>query len=129
MFLKKRIYSGDKKQDGFTLIEILIAIAILSFGILAIASMQSSSLRSTQHSYNVTEGTTLAQDRIEELMTLPYNAVVNGTAVNGNYTIGWTVATGVPVTNTKTVTVTVSWTAAGGAQKVSSLQYIIADII
>ena len=130
MFREEKVEILMRSEKGFTLVEILVAIAILAFGILAIASMQSASLRSTQHSYNVTEGTTWAQDRIEQLMTLPYNQINTGQdASDPYYTIDWTVVSGSPVANTKSITVSVSWTASGGAQKESSLEYIVADII
>ena len=129
MFREEKVEILMRSEKGFTLVEILVAIAILAFGILAIASMQSASLRSTQHSYNVTEGTTWAQDRIEQLMVLPYNQINTGQDTSDPYyTIDWNVTAG-PVTNTKSVTVSVTWTASGGAQKVSSLEYIVADII
>ncbi|MFC1823651.1 prepilin-type N-terminal cleavage/methylation domain-containing protein [Thermodesulfobacteriota bacterium] len=129
MYREERAEIMRSRENGFTLVEILVAIAILAFGIMAIATMQSSSLRATQHSYNVTEGTTWAQDKLEELMTLPYSQITTGQDTsNPYYTVAWNVSAG-PVTNTQTVTVNVTWIASGGAQKVSSLEYIVADII
>jgi type IV pilus assembly protein PilV len=61
------------KEAGFTLLEIIVAISILTFGILAVASMQSAAIRGNQLGYRLTEGSTLAQDRLEFLLTKPYN--------------------------------------------------------
>jgi prepilin-type N-terminal cleavage/methylation domain-containing protein len=61
------------REAGFTLLEIIVAISILTFGILAVASMQSAAIRGNQLGYSLTEGSTLAQDRLEFLLTKPYN--------------------------------------------------------
>jgi type IV pilus assembly protein PilV len=61
------------REAGFTLLEIIIAISILTFGILAVASMQSAAIRGNQLGYRLTEGSTLAQDRLEFLLSKPYN--------------------------------------------------------
>ncbi len=65
--------NSPKKEAGFTLIEILIAIAILAFGLLAIATMQVSSIKGNSQAIGITEGITLAQDRIEEFVSLDYS--------------------------------------------------------
>jgi prepilin-type N-terminal cleavage/methylation domain-containing protein len=64
--------SKSNMASGFTLIEILIAISILSIGLLAVASMQVSAIRGNSHARHVTEGVTLAQDKLEELLYLSY---------------------------------------------------------
>ena len=59
-------------EAGFTILEIIVAISILTFGVLAVASMQSAAIHGNQFGYHLTEGSTLAQDRLEFLMTRPY---------------------------------------------------------
>ena len=100
---KHKTFSVIKKlrnDKGYTLIEILIAIAILSVGLLAIATMQISSIRVNDTARRMTRRATMAQDRLEYLMSLGYtNAVLtsgghtDGSAPSG-YTISWTVSTG-----------------------------------
>lgn len=58
---------------GLTILEVLAAIAILAFGLLAIATMQASSIKGNSQAIGTTEAITLAQDKVEELMRLPYN--------------------------------------------------------
>ncbi len=65
--------NSPKKEAGFTLMEILIAIAILAFGLLAVATMQAWSIKGNSQAIGITEGITLAQDKIEELIGLGYN--------------------------------------------------------
>ena len=74
-------YSGPvAREGGFTLLEVIVAISILTFGLLAVASMQSAAIRGNQLGYRVTEGSTLAQDRVEWLFAQPYT---NLSAVSG----------------------------------------------
>jgi prepilin-type N-terminal cleavage/methylation domain-containing protein len=56
-----------KKNDGFTLIEVLIAIAIFSIGVLAVVSMQTEAIMKTVSSRNTTEALELANAHVEFL--------------------------------------------------------------
>jgi prepilin-type N-terminal cleavage/methylation domain-containing protein len=62
-----------QRNEGLTLLEVLAALAILSFGLLAVATMQGSSIKGNSRAIFTTEAITLAQDKAEELMRLPYN--------------------------------------------------------
>ena len=59
---------------GFTLLEVLIGLVILSIGLLAIAGMQVTSTRGNFFSKNITEASYVAQDRMEFLNNLPLDA-------------------------------------------------------
>ena len=103
-----------KKEKGFTLLEVIVAISILTFGLLAVASMQTAAIQGNDKAYRVTEGATWAQNQLESLMGLPYNDTLldNGTgktdptlsAPNG-YSITYNVVDDYPVENTKLITV------------------------
>jgi type IV pilus modification protein PilV len=54
-------------QRGLGLIEVLIAVFVLAFGILALASLQMASIRAAAESRARTAGTFLAQEKLEEL--------------------------------------------------------------
>lgn len=58
---------------GFTLLEVLIALAILSVGLLALAQMQIAAINGNLSASKMTIATTLAQDKIEELKGLDYD--------------------------------------------------------
>jgi prepilin-type N-terminal cleavage/methylation domain-containing protein len=55
------------KESGFTMIELLIALFILSFSLLAISSMVYSVMNSTSLSKETGTATTLMQDKLESL--------------------------------------------------------------
>jgi len=59
--------NGDK---GFSLLEVMVALGILSIGLLALASLFSSSQRVLSTSNQETLATKLAQDKMEELRTI-----------------------------------------------------------
>jgi prepilin-type N-terminal cleavage/methylation domain-containing protein len=98
--------------NGFTLIEVLIAIAIFSIGILAVASLQTSALNQTRSSRITTECLTLATQHAERLKSLPFytteftahpvdlnagNHNVNDDVNNPRYEIRWTVQDNEPI--------------------------------
>ena len=115
-----------KKEDGFTLIEVLIAITIFAVGLLAVAAMQTSAIKMNSTAGKLTNLSTWGMDKIEELSALPYTSPwlqiagnpPDGEDTNGNthvqvsgdgyYTISWTVNNNDPVTNIKNITVTVT---------------------
>ena len=57
----------SKKNRGFSLIEVMIAMAIFSIGILAVGSMQLSSTKNNTTGNITTQATMLARQKIEEL--------------------------------------------------------------
>jgi type IV pilus assembly protein PilV len=60
-----------KKQCGFTLLEVLIALLILSIGLLGLASLQTSGLRSNQMASMRTTSTQLAYDIADRMRANP----------------------------------------------------------
>ncbi|RZB38437.1 MAG: hypothetical protein SRB2_00185 [Desulfobacteraceae bacterium Eth-SRB2] len=128
-----------KKDEGFTLIEVLIAISIFAVGLLAVAAMQTSAIRVNSSAGKITTSMTWAQDKIEELMALPYSDhqledlgdPPSGTdsqgqvhqATSDGYTISWTVTDDNPLPGTKLITVTVT-----GRGKVTEVTYVKPDL-
>lgn len=50
------------KINGFTLVEVLVAVIVLAIGLLGLAGLQATSLRNNQSSYNRGQATELAYD-------------------------------------------------------------------
>lgn len=123
-----------KDDLGFTLLEAVVAISILCVGLLALASMQVACIRGNAFASGVTEGTTLAADRLEKLIALPYThsdlSAGDHTAANApsGYSIAWNVTDDSPLNDTKIINVTVTWTD-HGAQKSVSMRRIVPRII
>ena len=65
---------GILNQDGYTLVEVLIALGILGFGLLAVATMQVTAIKTNSMASGLSQGLTLAQAKVEELMNLSYSA-------------------------------------------------------
>ena len=62
-----------KNRDGFTIIEVLISMIILVVALFALSSLQTTSVGSNAAGQQTTIATMLAQDKLEELMSLAYN--------------------------------------------------------
>ena len=91
-----------EKQKGFSLIEVLIGLVFLSFGLLAMAGLQATSVRGNFFSNNLMQATYVAQDRLEFLKNLPFDSAQLQT---GNYNPGPITISGVVFSQSYTVTV------------------------
>lgn len=114
--------------QGLTLIEVLIALAVFSIGILAIGSMQIKSINGNASARMQTEATAYAVDRVERLLALPYDDPnldeLNNPhqVIDESYTIVWNVTDDVPINDTKTIKISV--TPANPTAKTVSLSFI-----
>ena len=66
-----------RRADGFTLIESLVALLVLSIGLLGVAAMQLSSLQANNGAFQRTQATFLAQD-IADRMRANRKAALDG---------------------------------------------------
>lgn len=123
-------------ERGFTFVEVLIVIAIFSIGILAVASMQVTSINANASARMSGEATALATNQIEALMASGYDDDALNPALNphqivqGPYTINWNVTAsdidGDGTNESKTVFVTVR--CANPKAKDVNIQYIIHEL-
>jgi general secretion pathway protein I len=104
-------------QKGFSLVELLIALAILALAMLAAASMQFGSIRNNASGNMVTQANMLAKSKMEELKnTVDLTDLENGgdTGIDaagqagGIYNRSWTIES--LGTTARRITVTVQWT-------------------
>ena len=109
------------KSKGFSLIEVLIALVVLSISLLALAALMATTTKNNSFGGHMTEAATFAQDKLEELKVTPWGNVVSGTdplprpgSTGVNYNRTWNVSTLVnptppPNDLLKTVTITINW--------------------
>ena len=129
------------REGGFTLIEVIAAISILTIGLLAVASMQTAAIQGNFFAYRTTEGTTFAQDRLEWLLALPYDdALLDADVVDQAdpiqathpapdiYTITYDVDVDSPISGAKRITVRVVRTEKGVTSPPIELTCIKIDV-
>lgn len=81
-----------KRVDGYTLMEVLIALAIFAIGILGVATMQISSTNGNTSARKYSEASEIGQGQIESLMALSYANVADGNLQTADgYSVQWTV--------------------------------------
>jgi prepilin-type N-terminal cleavage/methylation domain-containing protein len=125
----------DRKLNnkGFTLIEVLIALAIFSIGILGVATLQISSVNYNSYARRVTDATTRGVETMETLMILPYDADELNPDANPHeiadelYTVNWNV-TQDPDLALKTINMTVTWSERGNRKRIF-LNYMKSQVI
>ena len=111
-----------KDRGGFTLVEIMIAVFLLTVALMGLISVTVMVINGNDFSRRMTTATTLAKDRIEQLKRTSYSAVAanvttdywnvdSSAGSSGAYfTRVTTVTDSTPAANMKTVVVVVSWT-------------------
>jgi len=73
-----------KRENGFTLIEVMVAMFILLVGILAHAAFTITVIRENSNSGNYSSASALAQDKLEELTNLPFTNPMLADIKTGN---------------------------------------------
>lgn len=72
---KERESKMVSNNKGFTLVEVMIGMAIFVIGYLAVASMQIVAIKGDTNGRKTTEAATLAADQLETLMVLPLSLI------------------------------------------------------
>lgn len=99
-----------KSSKGFSLIEVLIALVVLSVGFLSIGQLMVTSMRTTAYGNHFTQATALAQAKMEEFRStrpLPGTGSDQPMGANGTrYTRTWSVVANGEM---RIITVVVDW--------------------
>jgi type IV pilus assembly protein PilV len=101
-------------EDGFTLIEIMITLVILSIGLTALAGLQVSAIKGNTFSKRMTAAVSIANEKLEQMKDTDYANILSESSTqitrsNVSFTRQVTVTNNSPLANTKTVNVTVTW--------------------
>lgn len=118
-------------QQGFSLIEALIALAILAAGFLALGQFQSAAIQGNAQVRNKGLALSLAENRMETLRGQDYSMLSSGSRTvmgpNTEFNVSWTL-TSLTGPERQEATVTVSWTTAeGDAKDVQLTSWIARD--
>ena len=122
-----------RRERGFTLLEILIALILLMMGVLSTVYLVSQGIAVTNDTESTEQALALAQQRMEALRSGAFAAIVNEprAAVAGWVNFDRQVAVSAtpvppPATNAqiRQVVVTVFWPTTGGEQNLSITTYI-----
>lgn len=107
------------QQQGFTLIEIMIAIFLVGIGIIGLAMLTTTTSQDNDFSKTITSATTLARDKIEELKGTDFASLAAGSDTSGIYTRNWTVTQSAAPSNYKVIAVSVTWKWQGQTHEVA----------
>lgn len=123
-------------DQGFTLLEVLVTVVILSIGLLGTLGLTTGVIRGNFLSKNITSATAIAQSQLEAVQREGY---VNATTTKFPTTVqvvsmgrvsfnrATTITNNSPATNMKTVSVMVNWYEANNTQRSITLQTILAQ--
>lgn len=126
--------SGLRNNNGFTLVEILVAMSILTIALLGLASVTVMVIKGNYFSKTVTTATTLARDRMEQLKNTSYadlalppltdyaktdSTIQSTQAADSIYTRTKTITYDSPAANMATIVVMVQWNWQGANRNVT----------
>ncbi len=116
---------SERGRSAFSLLEVIIALAILAFGILAVVAAQVATLDFSRRSRSATQAMYLAEQKMEEFQALSTASLAALGSQNDpnnpidydpgdddatTYIRSWTISPDAPEAGITTITVTVTWT-------------------
>lgn len=117
-----------KNDSGFTLIEAIIALGVLSIGILAMFSMQSLGIKGNANASRISTQASWGSDGIEQVLPSKYVDIIDKVSTpipaDAKYTVQTSTTVDIPMNHIKTVVITVTNVADG---KQVAMRYLKAD--
>ena len=105
---------------GFSLVEVLVTLAIFAIGVLALASLQVVSIKGGAFSKEATTATAVAQSKMEEIKGSVFGTVASGSTTTSGMTVQWNlVMSGTAPYRYQNVTVTVTWGPTGSTKSIN----------
>jgi type IV pilus assembly protein PilV len=114
-----------RRQRGFTLIEVMVAMTLMAIGLLGVLALAKGAASASGYSRRATEAAILAEDKLEELRTVPVAAAVDDEDVvdsagvasdDGLFTRAWSIDW---VGELGTITVSVTWAEGDGDHSIT----------
>jgi prepilin-type N-terminal cleavage/methylation domain-containing protein len=111
----REIPAGAQARRGFALPELIVAMVILSVGILSLASVSGGVMRQMRQGNQGALAAMVAQSRLEKMRSQQCGNLSSGSATTRSVTEVWRVATPTASTKLRTIAETVSYTPRAGA--------------
>ena len=132
-----------RNDSGFTLLESVIALGILAFGILSVAGALITSIKFSRQSRSLTQAMNLAEQQIELFQSMPAADVLIAASVTSDplnpidpspgdadtrtFTRSWTIQDAAVEAGVISMTVLVNWVDETGASRVVQLESLKAN--
>lgn len=121
--------SGARRSEaGFSLVEIIVGIVLMSIGILAMAALAVAVAEANRDATNRTRADQLLHEKVEGFRSTSYSAIVDGedTVDMGGVEIvrSWTVTVDEPMNDIKRIDLEGSWLEKGVKTTTSTATYI-----
>jgi len=97
-------------RHGFSLVEVMIAVVILTVGVLALAGTSAGVVKLISQGGRLGGSSLVAEGRFELLRATPCASLASGSTVEGPFTVRWTVTTSGYL---RTVDLTVAYATSG----------------
>jgi prepilin-type N-terminal cleavage/methylation domain-containing protein len=143
-WMEATIGQARQRTSGFTLVEVVIVIGILAFGLLALSAMQIKAMHGGDRGRHATNAAAIAESRMERFQLAPWTDIAStggfvadpvvqnnvqldvGSSINEiAYSVSYQI-TDVEASFTRAIDVQVSWTEEGGENRsitLSSVRY------
>lgn len=119
---KRTPVGASRREAGFSLVELMVALVILTIGLLPLAFVQTRAQQDVFDSGRSTEALAIAQLQMEEAKSLGFGVAATDTGTVDNYT--WIRDVQNVSVGLDQVTVNVNWNERGDARSVSLINRI-----
>ncbi len=123
--LRSRLRRAHRRDRGFSLVEVMIALTVMGIGLLAIAQVVPLALAGVTQARVRSQAVQAGQERLDDLMAVPYDSLQAGNYSESidDYTVTWTVTENAPVPGSKRIDLASSWATHKGTQTVELTTY------
>ena len=124
--MKAKHTRRSRSEEGFSLIEIMVAMTFLAIGLLAIAQLIPTGLKGITDARVRTNAVQSSQRILDDLRATDYDSLDAGTfsESDGRYSSTWTITDDNPTPNSKRVDVVTTWGPDRNPQTVTMSTYL-----